>query len=123
MTLPLKASHLELVLFLRLDEAQARLGALSAKQGRVTLYKTKADRDKYLKSEINSIDSYERSQQQTLDDARAELGSAQRRLEELDQKAEEVGQNLEDRRERLRQMGEQAAQTKEEHSKLTEQRK
>ncbi|KAG9047985.1 Structural maintenance of chromosomes protein 3 [Tulasnella sp. UAMH 9824] len=107
----------------RLDEAQARLGALSAKQGRVTLYKTKADRDKYLKSEINSLDSYERTQQQTLDDARAELGSAQRRLEELDQKAEEVGQNLEDRRERLRQMGEQAAQTKEEHSKLTEQRK
>ncbi|KAG8952494.1 Structural maintenance of chromosomes protein 3 [Tulasnella sp. 424] len=107
----------------RLDEAQARLGALSAKQGRVTLYKTKADRDKYLKSEISSIDSFERSQQQTLDEARAELGSAQRRLEEIDQKAEEVGRSLEDRRERLRQMGEQAAQTKEEHSKLTEQRK
>ncbi|KAG8980084.1 Structural maintenance of chromosomes protein 3, partial [Tulasnella sp. 427] len=107
----------------RLDEAQARLGALSAKQGRVTLYKTKADRDKYLKNEINSIDTYERSQQRTLDEARAELASAQNRLEELDQKAEEVGQSLEDRRERLRQMGEQAAQTKEEHSKLTEQRK
>lgn len=108
---------------LRLDEGQARLEALGSKQGRLAHFKTKAERDKYLKKEIQSIEAYQATQQAGLEEAEAELASARNRLNEVDRKAEEVSQNLEDRRERLRQVGEQQTALKDEQSTLSEQRK
>lgn len=107
----------------RLDEAQARLEALGLKQGRVARYTSKAERDKFLKKEIASIEAYEKTQMQTTEDARADLAAAQNRLQEMERKGEEVLQNLDDRRERLRALGEHVAGLKEENSKLTEHRK
>ncbi|KAG8878903.1 Structural maintenance of chromosomes protein 3 [Tulasnella sp. 332] len=107
----------------RLDEVQARLEALGLKQGRVARYTSKAERDKFLKKEIASIESYERSQRLNTDETRAELTGLQNRLQEIERKGEEVIQNLDDRRERLRAIGEQLNGLREENSKLVESRK
>ncbi|KAG9034704.1 Structural maintenance of chromosomes protein 3 [Tulasnella sp. JGI-2019a] len=107
----------------RLDEAQARLEALGLKQGRVARYTSKAERDKFLKKEIASIESYQTTQRQNSEEIRGELNAAQNRLQEIERKGEEVLQNLDDRRERLRVMGEQLNGLREENSKLVESRK
>jgi structural maintenance of chromosome 3 (chondroitin sulfate proteoglycan 6) len=107
----------------RLDDAQARLTALSLKQGRVARYTSKAERDKYLKKEISNIEAYEVSQQQTIESAQSELVSANSRLQEYEIRSEEVVQNLEQRKERMKEMAEKAASLKEEQTRLTEQRK
>lgn len=86
-------------------------------------YTSKAERDKFLKKEITSIESYEKTQRLNADETRAELAGAQNRLQEIERKGEEVVQNLDDRRERLRAIGEQLNGLKEEYSKLIESRK
>jgi len=107
----------------KLDEASARLTALYAKQGRVNRFRTKAERDAYLKHEINSIDAYGVSQTTALEGTRKELASCRQSLVEVDGHIAVVTEKMEDGRVRVRELGDQISALKDEQSELNEKRK
>lgn len=107
----------------QLDEATAKLSALFAKQGRVNRFRTKAERDSYLKHEITSMGDYRVAQMSALETTHTELASSRRTLVEVDEQIQEVRKKIEDGRDRVRTLGEQVATLKDEHNELTERRK
>ncbi|KAH9913356.1 hypothetical protein B0H21DRAFT_896218 [Amylocystis lapponica] len=92
----------------RLDEARARLDALYSKRGRLNRFHTRAERDRYLRSEITSMEAYRNSQATSLDGLRRVEGAQER---------------VEDGRQRARTLGEEVAKLKDEHAELSERRK
>ncbi|GLB45508.1 putative structural maintenance of [Lyophyllum shimeji] len=106
-----------------LDEANAKLASLFAKQGRATKFRTKAERDAYLKHEIGSMEEYKKTQTAALGNAQTELDTARRGLGEIDAQIAEVHSKIEDGRTRVRTLAEQAAGLKEQHVEFVERRK
>lgn len=106
-----------------LDEAKGRLQALYAKQGRISQFNTRAERDTFLQNEITSMQESESKVQADLDALARELQTSTDKLSGLVQRSEDVGHNLEDRRERLRVLTEELHKLSEDKVKLTEQRK
>ncbi|KAG5642310.1 hypothetical protein DXG03_003030, partial [Asterophora parasitica] len=107
----------------KLDEASARLAALFAKQGRTTKFRTKSERDTYLKNEILSMEQYQRTQSAGLETTRAELETARQGLTEIDSQIEEAHSKIDDGRKRVKDLGEQATGLKDQHSEFVERRK
>ena len=107
----------------RMDEARVRLDALYGKRGRLEKFRTRAERDRYLRAEIASVETYANSQNNALHNALQELEQAKVSLREIEQRAGTVGERAEDGRNRARELGEQLATLKDEHSELTERRK
>ncbi|EKM54326.1 uncharacterized protein PHACADRAFT_146168 [Phanerochaete carnosa HHB-10118-sp] len=107
----------------RLEAARARLEALYAKRGRVEKFRTRAERDRYLRAEIASVEAYTRTQRETLEAAQGSLQSTRDQLREVETRAEEAVDRAEDGRTRARELGEEIAALKAEHSELTEKRK
>ncbi|TFK38980.1 structural maintenance of chromosome protein 3 [Crucibulum laeve] len=107
----------------KLDEANARLAALFAKQGRASTFRTKAERDSYLKHEIASIETYSSTQESVLQGLRAELNNARHSQTELDEQILGIQGRIEDGRKRVRDVGEEIIRLKEQHVELTERRK
>lgn len=106
-----------------LDGAQGRLAALYAKQGRLNRFKTRAERDRFLASEIASLGAFRTAQARALDGTRRELAGAQRSLAEVDERRGGVRVEAEEAREAARKAGEEAAQAKDEHAEMVERRK
>jgi structural maintenance of chromosome 3 (chondroitin sulfate proteoglycan 6) len=107
----------------KLDEANARLGALFAKQGRATKFRTKAERDTFLQREIASMNAYQKSQTAALEITRVEGEAARRSQQEIEEKIVDVQGKIEDGRTRVRDLGEQSVALKDQRSELTERRK
>jgi structural maintenance of chromosome 3 (chondroitin sulfate proteoglycan 6) len=107
----------------KLDEASARLAALYAKQGRVNRFRTKAERDTFLRHEIASIDAYRASQTNALEATRAELVAAREKLVEVDGHIAVVADKMEDGKTRVRELGDQISALRDEQSELVEKRK
>lgn len=107
----------------RLEAARARLEALYAKRGRVEKFRTRAERDRYLRAEIASVEAYTRTQREALGAAQSSLQSARDQLTEIEARAEEAVDRAEDGRARARELGEEIAALKNEHSELSEKRK
>jgi structural maintenance of chromosome 3 (chondroitin sulfate proteoglycan 6) len=106
-----------------LDEASARLGSLFAKQGRGAKFRTKAERDAFLKQEITSMGAYKTSQAAALKTTKAELRDAQKGLGEIDGQIAGVQGKIEDGRKKAKELGEEIAGIKEKQAELTEKRK
>ncbi|KAJ7046576.1 structural maintenance of chromosome protein 3 [Mycena alexandri] len=106
-----------------LDEANARLGSLFAKQGRGAKFRTKAERDAFLKQEITSMSAYKTSQAAALQTTKVELREAQRGLGEMDTQIAGVQSKIEDGRKKSKDLTEEIAGLKEKQSELTEKRK
>ncbi|KAL6310468.1 structural maintenance of chromosome protein 3 [Sparassis latifolia] len=107
----------------KLDEARARLDALYSKRGRLNRFRSKGDRDRFLRGEIASMEEYRNSQAAALDDLRGDLNSARRALQEVEEKLEGGQERVEDGRRRARELGEQVARLKDEHAEHSEKRK
>ncbi|KAI0742188.1 RecF/RecN/SMC N terminal domain-containing protein [Irpex lacteus] len=107
----------------RMDEARVRLDALYSKRGRLEKFRTRAERDKYLRAEIASVETYAASQNNALLNARQELEQARTSLQEIEQRAGAAVERAEDGRTRAKELGEQLARLKDEHVELTERRK
>lgn len=107
----------------RLDEARARLEALYAKRGRLEKFRTRAERDKYLRAEIASVEAYQRSQGQALETTRQELQTARESLREVEEADEAAKERADDGKDRARKIGEDIAALKQKHSESTEKRK
>lgn len=107
----------------RLDEASAKLASLFAKQGRATKFRTKAERDTFLKHEIASMKAYQTTQTAAMATTRSELEIAQRGLGEIDAQIANVQGKIEDGRQRVRDLAEESAGLKDKLGEFTERRK
>ncbi|KAI0087967.1 hypothetical protein BDY19DRAFT_202098 [Irpex rosettiformis] len=107
----------------RMDDARVRLDALYGKRGRLEKFRTRAERDQYLRAEIASVETYATSQNNALHNARQELEQARVSLSEIEQRVETAVERAEDGRTRAKELGEQLATLRDEHSELTERRK
>ncbi|KAA1469211.1 RecF/RecN/SMC protein [Dentipellis sp. KUC8613] len=106
-----------------LDAANGRLSALYAKQGRLNRFRSRAERDAFLRKEIASIDAHQRAQNAALTRTREELAAARRSLQEVEQKLRDTHDRAEDGRTKTRELGEQLAELAEQRAQLVERRK
>lgn len=107
----------------KLDEASARLASLFAKQGRATKFRSKGERDTFLKGEIASMKAFQKTQGASLEATRAELEAAQQGMGEIDAQICGVHSKIDDGKQRVRELSEQTVVLKDQHSELTERRK
>ena len=106
-----------------LDEASARLAALFAKQGRASKFRTKGERDAFLKHEIASMKAYQNVQKAALATTETELETARRNLGEIDAQIGEVQNKIDDSKRRAREITDQFTDLKEQQNELVERRK
>ncbi|KIL54854.1 hypothetical protein M378DRAFT_33235, partial [Amanita muscaria Koide BX008] len=107
-----------------LDESNSRLSALYSKRGRASKFRTKAERDKYLKSEISAMEEYQQhSQAQALETAKTNLTSLRGSKVQLEAQLTGLQDKVSDSRTRLADLGEQLSTLKDQQSELTERRK
>jgi structural maintenance of chromosome 3 (chondroitin sulfate proteoglycan 6) len=107
----------------RLDEASTRLNTLFAKQGRVSKFRTKAERDNYLRNEIASMSNYQAGQAGALDAARQDLERARRSEVELQNQIVGLQENIEEGRRKAKELSEEISGLKEQQMEKTEKRK
>jgi structural maintenance of chromosome 3 (chondroitin sulfate proteoglycan 6) len=91
----------------QLDEAIMKLSALYAKQGRVSRFRTKSDRDKYLQHEMASLGEYRASQLVALEATSAKIISYRQSAIEADENATRISTRMVDERNRIRDLSEQ----------------
>ncbi|KAJ6455782.1 structural maintenance of chromosome protein 3 [Mycena sanguinolenta] len=105
------------------DEVSARLGSLFAKQGRGAKFRTKGERDAFLKQEITSMGAFRTSQAAALQTTKNELRGAQKGLTEIDAQIAGVQGKVADGRERTKELQEEITGLKDKQNELTEKRK
>lgn len=115
--------NLEMTEKRRLDEANAKLNALFAKQGRATKFRTKSERDAFLKHEITSLSAYKASQETALEATQAELETSKRSQNEIDGLISNVQSKIEDGRKKVKEIAENITELKEQQAELMEKRK
>ena len=106
-----------------LGETRTKLDALFSKRGRLDRFRSRADRDRYLREEITSLEAYRGSQSAALQSAQSELENVRALLVETDEKIEGAEERSEGVRTRIRELGEQIAKLKDELGEKTERRK
>ncbi|KAJ7285644.1 structural maintenance of chromosome protein 3 [Mycena rebaudengoi] len=106
-----------------LEDANAKLGSLFAKQGRGAKFRTKAERDTFLKTEITSMATYKTSQAAALQTTKTELQDAEKGLVEIDAQIAGVHSKVDDGRKKVKDLGEEIAGLKEKQAELGEKRK
>ncbi|KAF8578490.1 structural maintenance of chromosome protein 3 [Ramaria rubella] len=107
----------------KLAESESRLDALYAKQGRLTKFRTKAERDAFLRKEIESIKAYRASLTIDLEGRRDTMDRDKGKLAGLEEREQAVTAEMEERKEKMRILGEDLAKWKETHADKVEQRK
>ena len=107
----------------RMEEARTQLNALFAKQGRVKRFRTKAERDNYLRQEVASLEAYKNTRSAVLESTRQDLTSTKASLDDIVQRVDGIQRSLEDGKQRVRTLGEQLAELKDQQSDLSERRK
>ena len=107
----------------KLDEARAHLDTLYEKQGRLSRFRTRGERDAYLNNEIASLRAYQATQTASLEAAQRDLERARASVGDLAGRTDGVQNKLEERRERVKQITEELSGVKEKHSELIEKRK
>ncbi|KAH7913439.1 RecF/RecN/SMC [Hygrophoropsis aurantiaca] len=107
----------------KMEETRAQLSALFAKQGRVNRFRTKGERDTYLRHEIASMESYHKARTAALDGAKGDLENSKQSSTDLEAKIDGIQGSIEDGRQRVRDLGDQLTALKDKHSELSERRK
>jgi structural maintenance of chromosome 3 (chondroitin sulfate proteoglycan 6) len=106
-----------------LDEANGKLAALYAKQGRLERFRTRAERDQFLRSELAALESHRAAQNDALNASNVELHTALALRDQLDGRMTEVIQRGEDSRSRAKGLGEELAKLADQRGGWVEQRK
>ncbi|PPR05869.1 hypothetical protein CVT24_006623 [Panaeolus cyanescens] len=106
-----------------LDSANARLSALFSKQGRASKFRTKHERDTYLRHEINSVSTYRKNQAQVLESTKEDLVRVAQDQIEIDRAITHVQDRLEEGRTKMKELAEKINALKEKQHELTESRK
>jgi structural maintenance of chromosome 3 (chondroitin sulfate proteoglycan 6) len=106
-----------------MDEAQARLGALHAKQGRISRFSSRAQRDNYLKSEIKGLKSAEEAIAESLQATEEEINATREKIEDVQRRIVESREQVQEKGTLLARLGEEIVQKNAKKAKLVEQRK
>lgn len=106
-----------------LDSANAQLSALFAKQGRASKFRTKSERDAYLRHEITSVGTYRNNQSLVLESTNEDMAKVAQDQTEIDQAITNVQDRLEDGRTKMKELSEKINTLKEKQHELTERRK
>ncbi|KAH7334862.1 structural maintenance of chromosome protein 3 [Rhizoctonia solani] len=106
-----------------MDDAQTRLGALHAKQGRISRFSSRAERDNYLRAEIKGLKTAEEAVVQSLNTAEEEINSTREKIEDVQRRAIESREQVQEKGSLLTELGEEIVQKNAKKAKLVEQRK
>jgi structural maintenance of chromosome 3 (chondroitin sulfate proteoglycan 6) len=106
-----------------MDNAQTRLGALHAKQGRISRFSSRAERDSYLRAEIKGLKAAEAAGVQSTSAIEQEMASIREKIEDVQRRAEESREQVQEKGNMLTQLGEEIVQKNAKKAKLVEQRK
>lgn len=106
-----------------LDEVNAKLGSLFAKQGRATKFRTKAERDAFLRHELQSMNSYKAARTSALQATQEESTTARTSQTEIESQINGVQGKIEDGRKRVKDVGEEINTLKENLTELQDRRK
>jgi structural maintenance of chromosome 3 (chondroitin sulfate proteoglycan 6) len=106
-----------------LDEANEKLAALYAKQGRLGRFRTRTERDQFLHSEIAALESHQAAQNGALEASSVELQTAVALRDQLDERMGEVIKRGQDSRGWAREIGEELAELADQRGSWVEQRK
>ncbi|KAI8824993.1 putative chromosome segregation protein SudA [Fimicolochytrium jonesii] len=96
---------------------------LYAKQGRTSQFKTKAERDTYLKKELKTLRESKSSQEQQITDLKAQIESHREEEISLDNKIEQAKGRAEERKAKLGELEERDREVRRERNALDESRK
>ncbi|KZT33869.1 RecF/RecN/SMC protein [Sistotremastrum suecicum HHB10207 ss-3] len=107
----------------KLDEANAKLTTLYTKQGRLTRFRTKRDRDEFLQSEIRTLESHQATQNQLLEDANEQLAHARNRLVDVENRAESIISGMEDRQNKMKELTVDIGKLQDQKAALMEEQK
>ncbi|KAH9942278.1 structural maintenance of chromosome protein 3 [Epithele typhae] len=107
----------------QLDRARAQLDALYAKRRRLDKFRTKAERDRYLKAEIAGMEQFRKTQAAALVNLEQDLARAHQSLAEVNEGIQATQAKSEDGRTQVREIGERIAALKDEQAEKTERRK
>ncbi|KAI0030417.1 hypothetical protein K488DRAFT_30253, partial [Vararia minispora EC-137] len=105
------------------DEARGKLAALFAKQRHLTRFRTRAERDAYLKTEISSLEAHRTAQHAALEAQQRELQSTEQALQGVDEQLRDNTERAEEGRNRVKQLSEDITKLTEERVERTERRK
>jgi structural maintenance of chromosome 3 (chondroitin sulfate proteoglycan 6) len=106
-----------------LDEANGKLAALYAKQGRLERFRTRAERDQFLHSEIAALESHQAAQNGALEASRVEVQTAVTLRDQLDDRMADIIKRGQDSRNGARELGEELAELADQRGNWVEQRK
>jgi structural maintenance of chromosome 3 (chondroitin sulfate proteoglycan 6) len=107
----------------RLDDASARLSALFAKQGRASKFRTKSERDAFLRQETSSVFAYQKNQESALDTARGDLEQARRSQKEVDDLSKNVQGKMDQGKRRMKELQDSVVTLKAQQMEMVEKRK
>ncbi|KAH7885116.1 RecF/RecN/SMC [Phlebopus sp. FC_14] len=107
----------------KMEEARSQLNALFSKQGRVKQFRTRTERDHYLRQEITSLESYRDSRSSVLESTQNDLASTRESLADVSTRLLGIQSSIEDGKQRVREIGDQLAELKGQQSNLNERRK
>ncbi|KAF7295090.1 Structural maintenance of chromosomes protein [Mycena indigotica] len=105
------------------DDANTKLEALFAKRGRGAKFRTKSERDAYLRQEITSMDAYKTTQGAAVQTTKSELQQTQKTLSEVETQISGIQNKIDDGRQKVKDLGDDINRLKEQKADLVEKRK
>lgn len=106
-----------------LDDANGKLAALYAKQGRLQRFRTRVERDQFLRSELAALESHGATLNDALKASSVELQTAVTSRDQLNERMADITRGGEESRGRARELGEELAKLMEQRGEWVEQRK
>jgi structural maintenance of chromosome 3 (chondroitin sulfate proteoglycan 6) len=106
-----------------LDDANGKLAALYAKQGRLQRFRTRAERDQFLSSELAALESHGASLNDALKASGVELQTAVTLRDQLNERMADVTRRGEESRGQAKELGEELTKLMEQRGEWVEQRK
>ncbi|KAH9957888.1 structural maintenance of chromosome protein 3 [Russula dissimulans] len=106
-----------------LDDANGKLASLYAKQGRLERFRTRAERDQFLHSELAALEAHRATQNDALKASSVEVQTAIAIRDQLDGQMAVILKRGDDSRGRVRELGEELAELADQRGDWVEQRK
>ncbi|CAG8488799.1 14077_t:CDS:10, partial [Racocetra persica] len=107
----------------RLDESELHRQALYSKQGRSSQFRSKAERDKWLRKEIKEIDDTMIAQKQQADELESQIRDISESIDRVNNEIYDTRNKLEQRKTTIEELGNEYNDLKSQRDKLIDQRK
>lgn len=106
-----------------IEQAEAKQQSLFAKQGRAAQFRTQAERDRYLRTQIASSKTSLEGREKALDDVETEIESTEQLLSDRQKREVDLRQTLQQRREDAKKYSDELNELNGKLARLNEERK